>query len=319
MVTWVQKRIIHRPERRSPRLRGRQLQEAIEGYALASPWLVGFLVFTLGPFIAALYFSLTDYSVFSAPRWIGLENYREMLGDRLFSVSLYNTVYYTALSVPLSLAGSLLIAVLLRQDFRGIRWFRTFFYFPSVTSGVAAAMLWAMVLDPNLGLLNQALALVGIKGPGWITDPSWSKPSLVLMDLWYIGGGQAVIFLAGLKGIPSVLYEAAEIDGAGQWGLFRHVTLPMITPSIFFNLIMGVIGSFQVFTNAYVMTQGGPLNSTYFYVLWLYEKAFLNADYGFACAAAYVLFAIVLVLTLIQFRMANRWVYYETSPTSARR
>lgn len=311
------------PARHAPRkvlaLSGRQLREAVEGYALASPWLIGFLVFTLGPFIAAFYFSLTDYSVFSPPRWVGLANYGEMLREKLFSVSLYNTAYYTALSVPLSLAGSLMIAVLLRNDFRGIRFFRTFFYFPSVTAGVAAAMLWAMILDPNLGLINQALSLMGIRGPGWITDPRWSKPSLVLMDLWYIGGGQAVIFLAGLKGIPAVLYEAAQIDGASPWKLFRHITLPMITPSIFFNLIMGVIGSFQVFTNAYVMTQGGPLNSTYFYILWLYNKAFLNADYGFACAAAYVLFLIVLVLTLIQFRLASRWVYYETSIATVRR
>lgn len=294
-------------------------REAVEGYLLASPWLLGFLVFTLGPFLAALYFSFTEYNVFTPPHWVGIRNYISLVQEKLFPISLYNTAFYTALSVPLSLLGSLLIALLLRDDFTGIRFFRTSFYVPAVTSGVAAAMLWAMILDPNLGLINQALDAIGIRGPGWLTDPDWAKPSLVLMDLWYVGGGQAVIFLAGLKGISASLYEAAEIDGAGRWSLLRYVTLPMITPSVFFNLIIGIIGSFQVFTKAYVMTQGGPLNATYFYMLWLYEKAFLHAHMGSACAAAYILFLIVLVLTLIQFRLASTWVYYETSITAVRR
>jgi multiple sugar transport system permease protein len=283
------------------------------GYGMASPWIIGFLVFTLGPMIASIYFSLTEYSVLQPAKFIGLANFTRMFtNDPRYLISITNTVYYTVLQVPLGIVVALTIAILLNQGLRGENLFRTAYYMPSVVSGVAVSMLWLWLFDPTLGLVNDLLGRIGITGPRWLQDPAWSKPALVLMSVFGIGGTM-VIFLAGLQGISESLYEAAMVDGANWWQKTRHITIPMITPTIFFNMVMGFIGSFQVFTQAYVMTNGGPVNSTLFYVLYLYQNAFRFFKMGYASAMAWVLFFIVLALTLIQFRLAGRWVYYEAA------
>ncbi|MGQ9555790.1 MAG: carbohydrate ABC transporter permease [Anaerolineae bacterium] len=285
------------------------------GYIMASPWILGFFLFTIGPMIASAYFSLTKYSVLQPPRFIGLANYSKLfIEDPRFRIALCNTVYFTVFQVPLSIVLALSVAILLNQGLPGERVFRTIYYMPSVVSGVAMSMLWLWLLDPNLGLVNVVLGWLGLRGPLWLQDPQWSKPALILMSMWSIGGGM-VIFLAGLQGVPKELYEATMVDGAGWFYTVIHITIPLITPTIFFNLIMGIIGSFQVFTSAYVMTNGGPVNSTLFYVLYLYQTAFRFFEMGYASAMAWVLFFIILTLTLAQFRLAGRWVYYET-PTA---
>ncbi len=291
------------------------------GYIMASPWLIGFFVLTLAPIIASMYFSFTKYTVLQPPAWIGIENYRIMLtDDPRFMTALGNTIYYTVFQVPISIVLALTVAILLNQGMPGENVFRTIYYMPSVVSGVAMAMLWLWLFDPNLGLVNEVLSWFGIRGPLWMQSPVWSKPALIVMSMWGIGG-QMVIFLAGLQGVPQEMYEAAEVDGAGWFRKIRAVTVPLITPTIFFNLIMGMIGSFQVFTSAYVMTNGngGPVNSTLFYVLYLYQNAFRFFDMGYASGMAWILFLIILVFTLIQFGIAGRWVYYETpTPAAAR-
>jgi len=283
------------------------------GYGMASPWIVGFLVFTLGPMVASIYFSLTEYSVLQPAKFIGLNNFVRMFtNDPRYWISIENTVYYTVLQVPLGIIVALIIAILLNQGLRGETFFRTAYYMPSVVSGVAVSMLWLWLFDPTLGLVNNILEHLGIDGPRWLQDPTWSKPALVIMSVFGIGGTM-VIFLAGLQGISESYYEAAMVDGANWWQKTWNITIPMITPTIFFNLVMGFIGSFQVFTQAYVMTNGGPVNSTLFYVLYLYQNAFRFFKMGYASAMAWVLFFIVLGLTLIQFRLAGRWVYYEAA------
>lgn len=289
------------------------------GYAMASPWIIGFLLLTLGAMMLSGYFSLTEYSVLQPPRFVGLANYSKLLfRDARYHVALANTIYYTLFQVPLSLLLALAVAILLNQGLPGENAFRTIYYMPSVVSGVAMSMLWLWLFDPNLGLVNVVLGWFGLRGPLWLQDPGWSKPALILMSLWGIGG-EMVIFLAGLKGVPEEFYEAAMVDGASWWDKVLHVTIPLITPTVFFNLIMGTIGSFQVFTSAYVMTNGGPINSTLFYVLYLYQNAFRFFAMGYASAMAWILFFIILLLTLVQFRLAGRWVYYEAGPATAAR
>jgi multiple sugar transport system permease protein len=229
----------------------------------------------------------------------------------LFWKSLTNTAVYALFAVPLGLTGSLLIALLLNQKTRGIAFFRTAFYLPSLVPAVASALVWQWVFHPDNGLLNYGLAFLGIKGPQWLQDPKTALGSLILMSLWGVGGSRMIIFLAGLQGVSDELYEAASLDGARGWTSFRHVTLPMLSPTIFFNLVLGVIGSFQVFTSAYVMTNGGPNNATLMYVLYLYNNAFRYFKLGKASAMAWILFVILLGFTVVQFRSASRWVYYE--------
>jgi multiple sugar transport system permease protein len=230
--------------------------------------------------------------------------------DHRFTMSMGNTAYYVFFYVPLHLLVALGLALLLNQKVHGIPIYRTLFYIPSIVPIVAGSILWMWILQPEWGLINSLLSVVGIKGPLWLASLQWSKPSLIMMALW--GSGSAMIIcLAGLQGVPQHLYEAAEIDGANRWQRFRNITLPMLRPTLFFMLILGVIGSFQVFTTAYVMTGGGPAESTLFYMLYLYRRAFVFLDMGYAAAMAWILFVIVLALTLIQFRLANRWVYYE--------
>ncbi len=279
-------------------------------YLFISPWIVGFLVFTAGPMLASLFFTFTRYDIVHTPKWTGLDNLTTMIHTDLFWQSLKVTTYFTVGSVPTSIVLSLAIALLLNQKVRGMAVFRTIFYTPAVVSGVAVSLLWLFLFDPQFGPINWALSLVGIQGPQWLLDEAWVIPALVIMSLWGIGGG-IVIYLAGLQGIPSELYEAAAIDGAGGWRKFLSVTLPMMSGVIFFNLIINVIASFQVFTQAYVMTQGGPHYASNFYLLYLYQNAFQYFNMGYASALAWVLFLIILAITAAFFKSSPLWVYYE--------
>jgi multiple sugar transport system permease protein len=285
-------------------------REAIEGFVAISPWLLGLLLFTIGPILASLYFSLTEYEIVKPPVFVGLGNYRQLFIDRLFWQSLKVTGTYVAMSVPLGIVLSFLVALLMNQKVRFIGLYRTAFYMPSLVPAVASAMLWIWIFNPEFGLLNTFLANFGIKGPMWLLHSKWALPALIIMSLWGVGAGM-LVYLAGLQGIPTDLYEAAEVDGAGQWKRFLHITVPQMTPVLFFNLIMGIIGSFQVFTAGYIMTQGGPRYATYFYVLYLYNNAFQYFRMGYASAMAWVLAVIILVFTLLVFRSSTAWVYYE--------
>lgn len=285
-------------------------KEAREGYLYALPWFIGFTVFTAGPIIASFLLSFTNWDLIRPAEWIGFGNYNMLLEDPLFWQSLKVTSIYALFSVPLGILGGLAIAVLMNQKIKGLSVFRTIYYLPAVVSGVAVSLLWSWIFNPDFGVLNYLLSLIGINGPGWIYDEKWALPSLIIMSLWGVGGGM-VIYLAGLQGVPTELYEAAIIDGASSWRRFWSITIPMISPVIFFQLIMGIIGSFQIFTQAYIMTGGGPNNATLFYVLYLYRNAFQWFKMGYASALAWVLFIVILILTIIQFKLANRWVYYE--------
>lgn len=285
-------------------------REAIEGYLFASPWLIGLCVFTAYPLIASLIFSFFDYDVYTRMDWVGLGNYVSLVKDDLFWTSLYNTIYYTAFSVPLGMIVGLLIAVLLNQDIKGLALFRSIYYLPAVISGVAVSILWIWILDPNFGLIAAMLDIFGINSPNWLGDPAWSKPALILMSLWGAGSSM-IIYLSGLQGIPTELYEAAKIDGANSIQCFIKITIPMMTPVLLFTLITGLIGSFQVFTQAYVMTGGGPLNSTLFYVLYLYRKAFAFTQMGSASAMAWILALITGALAYLIFKTSPKWVYYR--------
>lgn len=304
---------------------GHLLSQNLKGYAFISPWLLGLLVFNAYPLIASFYFSFTKYNVLKPPVWIGLANYVNMFtADPVYWKSVSNTLYYALISVPLGLAFSLFLAILLERAVVGIGFYRTVYYLPSIVPPVASALVWMLLLDPGNGLVNSALRSMGMsRPPGWFRDATWSKPALIIMSLWGAGGGM-LIFLAGLKDIPRVFYEAAEIDGANYWYRLLRITLPLLSPVIFFNLIMGIIGSFGVFTSAYVAggsssgggygpggTAGGPLDSMLMYMLLLYRYAFRYFEMGYASAMAVAMFIVILVLTLALIRTSGRWVYYE--------
>ena len=283
------------------------------GLAFISPWLLGFLIFTLYPMLASLYYSFTQYNILKPPRWIGLGNYIELFtDDPLILVAFYNTVYFMVFSIPLSIIIGLCLAILLNSKVKGLAVYRTIFYMPTIVPAVASSILWMWLLDPQIGIINSLLAAVGIHGPGWLVNPAWSKPALIMMGLWSVGGDM-VIYLAGLQGIPKELYESADLDGASAWRKNWSITLPMLSPVIFFNLIMGLIGTFQYFTQAYIMTSGGPMDSTLFYSLSLYNNAFRYYKMGYASAQAWVLFAIIFVATMIAYRTSGKWVFYGGS------
>lgn len=281
------------------------------GWLFILPWFIGFLWFDVLPLFLNTYLSFTDFSVGAKiPNWVGLANYREMFGgDHLIGISFKNTLYYMGLSVPLLILLAFSLALLLNANIRGRGAYRTIFYLPSLVPAVASSMIWVFMLRTRNGLINQVLGLVGIPAIPWLGRPEWAKPALILMSLWGFGG-QMVIYLAGLQGISQELYEAAEIDGASGLQKLIRITVPLMTPTIFFNLIMSIIGSFQVFTAAYIMTNGGPLKSTLFYMLHLYNNAFRYFKMGYASAMALILFLIILTLTLIVNRTSERWVYY---------
>ena len=286
-------------------------REARWAYILIGPWIVGFLIFTLGPMIASLIFSFTDYAVAKPTHWVGIKNFTEMFfGDYRFWLSLRVTMVYAIFSIPIGLTVGLLLALLLNTKVPGITLWRTAYYTPSVVSGVAVAVLWAQVFNPRFGIINWLLSLIHIKGPGWLADPKTALWALIIMSLWSVGGGM-IIYLAGLQGIPTALYEAAEIDGANSVQCFFTITLPLITPVLFYNLVIGIIGTFQIFTSVYVMTQGGPVESTLFFNLYLYNNAFRYGRMGYASAMAWILLLVVMALTLLVFRSSAAWVYYE--------
>jgi multiple sugar transport system permease protein len=291
----------------------RSRKEALWFYVFIAPWVIGFLAFLAGPIAASAYLSLTSYDIIRPPSFIGVQNYSDLFADDLFWQSLKVTTIYSLFSVPLGIALALGVAVMLNQKIPFVALFRTIYYLPSVISGVAVSLLWLWIFNPSFGLLNSILWQVfHIKGPAWIYSEQWVLPSLILMSLWTVGGS-IVLYLAGLQGVPTELYEAASLDGAGAWRRFWHVTLPMISPVILFTLITGIIASFQTFTQAQIMTQGGPHYGSWFYIYNLWYNAFgsSGADMGYASAIAWILFILVLALTLLALRTSQAWVYYE--------
>lgn len=305
-------------------------REAIAGYLFVLPWILGFLFFMGGPILFSLGLSFAKWDGISGTggiAFVGLDNFRAMADDPRFLKAVYNTFVYTFASVPLTMAGGILVALLMNQKIKGIAFFRTVFYLPSVTAGVASAFLWFFIFQPEYGLLNYSIRLVGqlvnffanlivpveiaFKGPQWLADPEWVKTAYVIMSLWGVGAGM-IIYLAGLQGIPEQLYEAADIDGASTWQQFVNVTLPMLSPVVFFNLILTIIGSFQIFTPAFVLSggNGAPADSALFYVLYVYQQAFQLFKFGYASALAWLLFLVIMLATLIQFKFSG-WVYYE--------
>lgn len=288
-------------------------REALAAYGLVSPWLIGFLLLSLGPMVASAVLSFTDYDLlnFGATEAVGLENYREAFtGDPIFWQSLRVTAYYAVLAVALDLVVGLALAMVLNTGFRGVRFLRTVYYLPAVISGVAVALLWLWIFQPSNGLANEILGLFGLPPIRWVYSSTWVIPSFVLMSLWGVGRS-AFIYLAILQQIPTNLYEAAAVDGAGALSRFRRITLPLVTPAIFLNLVLGVIGNFQIFTQAFVISEGGPGTSSLFYVLYLYRNAFSYFRVGYASALAWILFLILLALTVVTFASSSRWVYYE--------
>jgi multiple sugar transport system permease protein len=285
-------------------------QDILTAYLCLLPWLVGFLSFVVGPMIFSFGLSFYESDLLTRNYFIGLQNYDELFSDPLFWQSIKVTFIYAFASVPLGASLALLIAVLLNQKIAGLGAWRTIYYLPTVISGVAVSLLWLQIFNPRAGLLNNFLGLFGIAGPAWLYSSSWALPALIIMSVWGVGANM-LLYLAGLQGIPTQLYEAAIIDGANSVRKFWHITLPMLTPTIFFNVIISLIGAFQFFTQAFVMTGGGPNNATLSMVLYLYRKAFNQVRFGYASAAAWVLFGIIIAFTLLFQYSSRHWVYYE--------
>ena len=292
-----------------PRLTSMQ-REAVEGFLFISPWVIGFLVFTAGPLVASLYLSFTDWGLVGSPKLVGFKNYAAMANDRLFWQALKVTVLFSGVGVPLGLVAGFSVALVMNQNIRAIGLWRTIYYLPAVIGGVAVARLWQGVFNSKYGAINTALALIGIQGPSWLGDERWVLPALLIMSLWGVAGANMVIYLAGLQSIPTELYEAAMIDGAGAWRKLVHVTIPMMTPVILLRLVMGIIGSFQIFTQAFVMTKGGPGTATNVLVYYIYTTAFTFFRMGYAASVSWVLFLILFVITIIQWQGQKKWVSY---------
>lgn len=289
-------------------------REAIIGWLFAAPAVLGFFLWVVGPMLYSAYLSMTDWDLIRDPRFIGLANFARMFNDPLFFKSLSVTFVYTIFHVPLTLVLAFAVAMLLNTKTRGMAFFRTLYYLPNIVPAVANAVLWVWIFNSEFGLLNMVLRLLGINKVLWLQDPNTALPALIIMSLWSMGNVM-IIFLAGLNGIPEELYEAARIDGANFGAAFRFITIPLMTPVIFFNLVLQIIGSFQVFTSGFLVTAGGPNYSTNFYVLYLFRTAFTYFDMGYASALAWVLFFIVLALSLVVFRSSSRWVHYEEPGT----
>lgn len=286
-------------------------REERDFYLFIGLWLIGFILFSGGPILASLFFSFTNWTGLTSMEWIGLGNFKELLfEDKLFWTATRNTFFYSFGAVTLGTMGALFVAILMNQNLPGTTLLRVIYYLPSIASGVAISILWIWLFNPQSGLVNYALSLIGIEGPLWLASPTWDLPALVIKSLWGIGANM-IILLAGLQAIPHSLYEAAKIDGANQAQEFRHVTLPMLSPVLFFVLIISTINSFQILTDVLVMTQGGPGTSTYVYVYMIYQNAFQYLKMGYASALAWILFIIILGLTLLQLWGSSKWVYYE--------
>ncbi|MCD6385780.1 sugar ABC transporter permease [Candidatus Sumerlaeota bacterium] len=287
-------------------------REIFTGYLFASPWILGFFAFTLIPIILSFYYSFCRYDVLRPPMFVGFQNYYYLLfKSEKFYTSVYNTLYFTVFRVPLVMIGSLLLALLVATPRRGVSLARTIYYMPSIITGVALSVIWLWMYNPKYGLINRALALLGLPLPLWLESPTWAKPAIILMGIWSIGGGRMIVMIAGLNSIPRHLYESARVDGAGWWSQFWHITIPQLSPTLFLLTVVEVIFSFQVFTEAYIMTRGGPLDSTLFYNLELYFKAFLDYRMGEASALAWLLFVGTCIITLLMFWILGRRVYYE--------
>jgi multiple sugar transport system permease protein len=288
-----------------------QQREQLDFYLAIAPWLIGLILFTGGPVLASFAFSFTNWTGLTTVEWVGLANFRQLLfEDDLFWTATYNTFYYAAGSVLFGTLGALFVALLLNQNLPGTTLLRVIYYMPSIASGVAIAILWIWLFNPQVGLVNYLLSLLGIKGPLWLASQDWAKPALILKSLWGIGANM-IIILAGLQGVPQTLYEAARIDGANRLQEFRSVTLPMISPVLFFVIVISTINSFQILTDVLVMTQGGPGTATFVYVFYIYQAAFQYLKMGYASALAWILFALILGLTMLQLWGSRRWVYYE--------
>jgi multiple sugar transport system permease protein len=294
-----------------------QRREAIEGYLWITPWIIGFLVFTLGPMLFSLYFSFTNYKIgdpIGDPSiWAGLDNYKRAFSeDQLFWPSLWRTIYFAMASVFLGVPLSLLAAVLLNQQLKGTALFRALFYLPSLTPVVAQAVIWGWLLQPQYGFINYMLTLLGGSPLPWLTSRTWVIPAIILISLWAsVGGSRMIIFLAALQGVPQEMYEAAELDGAGPVSRLWNITIPMISPTILFNAIISIIGSFGVFSLAYIATDGGPNYGSWFYMMHLYQNAFQFFQMGYASALAWILFVLIMILTALQMWLSKRWVHYE--------
>lgn len=291
-----------------------QARDAVWGYVFLLPWLIGLIVFWLGPIIMSFGLSFTQYDAISAPQFIGLDNYKKaFFGDQLFWPSIVRTFEYSAVVVPLGLIGSLTLALLLNRGMRGTYVFRALFFVPSLTPAVALALLWSWLLQPEIGPINDGLKVLGIAGPAWLSSRYWALPSIIIINLWAsMGGNTMLIFLAGLQGVPQELHEAASLDGAGRWGQFWHITLPMISPTFFFNLVLGVIGALKVFSTAFVVSNGngGPAYALWFFALHIYQQAFSFFKMGYGSALAWIFVVMLLVFTYFQIVLARRWVYY---------
>lgn len=295
-------------------LSGSRRREALMGYLFISPWLIGFIVFFAGPIIASLILSFTRWNIVGDPIWVGLDNYQTIfMEDLRFKKAVEVTLTYSVFYLPLEVICGIGLAVLMNQKLRGIGIFRTLFYMPSVVPQVAAALVWVWMLNQRYGVINTLLNQVGVDGPNWLGSPYYVLPSLILIALWGIGGS-AIIYLAGLQNIPDVLYEAATVDGANIFQKFFRITLPMLSPTIFFQLVLGLIGVFQTFTPAFIAAgeTGGPLQSGLFYMLYIYNRGFISLRMGYASALAWILTAFILVVTVIVLRSSRYWVYYET-------
>lgn len=313
----------------------RDRQDIFKGLAFCSPWIIGFGAFTLLPLLLSLYYSFCDYSLLQSPVWVGLQNYRDIANDELFWMSLRNTFYYALVALPMGIVISIAMALLLNQNIKGQSFYRTAIFLPSLVPAVASAMLWMWLFNAKLGLINVILTKLGVNGeitfnwlnqllnlhgdhairslslpPAWLNDPRTAMPALILMSFWGVGNS-VVIYLAGLQDVPRELYEAADIDGANGWQRLRNVTLPMISPVIFFNLIMAIIGSLQTFSTPYIMTGGGPYNATRFYTMYLYDNAYGYLHMGYASAMAWIQLVIILILTAVAFWTGKHWVHYQ--------
>lgn len=284
----------------------------LQGWLFASPWVIGLLIFYGYPLFSSLYYSFTTYSILQPGHFVGLQNYQKLLHDDMFWKSIYNTLYFAVFFVPLSIIFGVALAMMLNVKVKGMSMYRTFFFLPTLVPHVALAVLWLWLLNPQYGLINSILANFGITGPAWLGSEFWSKPSLVFMSLWGIGQA-VVIYLAGLTDIPEDYYDAARVDGANWFQKTFRITLPLLTPVIFFNLVMGVIGAFQQFTLPYTLTQGSgkPANSLEFYVMYLYDNGFKYFHMGYASAMAWILFIIIMVCTVVIFFSSKRWVHYQ--------
>ncbi|HEY3411743.1 MAG TPA: sugar ABC transporter permease [Armatimonadota bacterium] len=297
--------------RRSVKRGAMARREALWGYLFVTPPLLGFLIFGFIPILMSLALAFAKWDMFRPPRFAGVSNFARIGADEIVAKSFVNTLVFF-IGVPIGMALSLLLALALNRKIRGINWYRAIYYLPAVSSMVAIALLWQWIFNPEKGLLNMELLKLGVKGPEWLQDPLWVKPALILMGVWGGLGPNLILFLAGLQGVPQSLYEAASIDGAKPWQQFLYVTWPMLTPTTFFISVMGAIGAFQYFGQIYIMTQGGPEHASTSYMFYLWQQAFTYYRMGYASALAWVLGIIIIGVTIVQFRVANRWVFYET-------